>query len=114
MPKRGPSCAKYDAMLRAGLGSVTVSIREMDADGGEYNPDTRRVFLDPFNAALLDGLIHELLHHVIYQELASFGAAEEPVTEAIEDMMVRYINRGERRRKWWRRALAAKLHEGAA
>jgi hypothetical protein len=108
-----PSLTDYETGLRAGLGSVRrVEIREMDNAGGEYDPNTRTIFLDPFNASLLDGLIHELLHHKIYHRLASWGAGEEPVTEALEDMVVRYINRSKSRRRWWRRAFKAKLAEG--
>jgi len=109
----GPTHADYETGLRAGLASVRVRIREMDTSGGEYDPATKSVLLDPFNASLLDGLIHELLHHVHYHRLAAWGVGEEPVTEALEDSIVRYINRSKTRRRWWRRAFAAKLAEGA-
>lgn len=101
----------YEKGLRAGLGSVTLRMREMDGASGEYDPDTRTVSLDPFNGGLLETLVHELLHHVAYEKLASFGSMEESVVLSIEDELVRFINRSRTRRRWWRRALKAKLGE---
>lgn len=107
----GPSCAEYENGLRAGLASVRVELSDLENACAEYDPVRKVVTLDAFNGALLDGLIHELFHHCHYHRLAAWGAGEEPVTEALEDMVVRYINRSERRARWWRRALKAKLSE---
>ena len=107
-----PSHGDYERALRAGLHGVTLKLREMDDAGGEYDPKAKTVSLDPFNAGMLEGLVHELLHHVLYEKLASFGASEETVTLSLEDDLVRYINRSKVRRRWWRRALKAKLGEG--
>lgn len=112
MPK-APRFRDYETALRAGLAGVKVRIKEMDGAGGEYDPEAKAISLDPFNAAFLDGLIHELLHHCLYHKLASFGAAEETVTLGLEDDLVRYINRSRARRRWWRLALKAKLSEAA-
>ena len=110
---RAPSWSQYERALRAGLHDVSVELREMRGAGGEYDPKRRRISLDAFNTALLDGLIHELLHHVHYHRLAAFGAGEEPVTLTLEDEIVRWINRSPQRQRWWRNALKAKLSEGA-
>lgn len=109
----GPSCAEYEGGLRAGLASVRVVLSDLGNASAEYDPVKKVVTIDAFRVALLDGLIHELFHHCHYHRLASWGAAEEPVTEALEDMVVRYINRNERRARWWRRALKAKLSEAS-
>lgn len=114
MAAKGPSRSAYEAGLRAGLASVSrIEICEMEGDGGSYDPVTKVIRLDPWNASLHDGLIHELFHHCHFHRLASWGAGEEPVTLALEDMVVCYINASERRSRWWRRAFKAKLAEGA-
>ena len=109
----GPSCAEYETGLRAGLASVTLVLDDLEDACAEYDPKTKKITVDVFKSALLDGLIHELFHHCHYHRLASWGAGEEPVTEALEDMVVRYIGRNVRRQRWWRRAVKAKLGEGA-
>lgn len=103
----------YEARLRAGLASMRVVVGEMDGAGGEYDPNTKVAIWDPFNASGIDFLVHELFHHVLYQKLASWGAGEEPITEALELEVVKYINASKTRRRWWRRAFKAKLAEGA-
>lgn len=90
---------------------MSVRLSDIEHASAEYDPTTKRVTIDAFSVALLDGLIHELFHHCHYHRLASWGAGEEPVTEALEDMVVRYINRSQRRSRWWRRAIKAKLSE---
>ena len=108
-----PSLSDYEAMLRAGLASVSVVVADMDGCyAGRYEPDKKLITLDSFHGGLLDTLLHELLHHCQYNKLSSFGAGEEIVVEALEDLLVRYVNRSQRRRRWWRRALSAKLAEG--
>jgi hypothetical protein len=93
---------------------VRVRIAEIPHASAEYDPAGKTITLDTFQVAQLDGLVHELLHHCHYHRLASWGAGEEPVTEALEDTLVRYINRNKRRNRWWRNALRAKLAEGGA
>lgn len=109
----GPRWSDYERRIRAGLANLRIVVREMDDAGGEYHPKSRTAYWDPFNASGIDFLVHELLHHCMYHKLAGWGEGEEPITETLEAEIVRYINRSRERRRWWRRALKAKLGEGA-
>ena len=68
------------------------------------------VVLDPYLGGLIEGAIHELLH--IHQKRATSALGrelEEALIEGFEDRIVRYVNRSNRRIKWWRNAISKRL-----
>jgi hypothetical protein len=68
------------------------------------------IVLDPAQGGLIENAIHELLH-VLFREEMEVWAKEldEAINSAIEDCVVRYINRSEKRVDWWRAAVAERL-----
>lgn len=103
---------EYEAAARAALAEVTVELWEFPDDRmGEYDPDKRHIRIDGRWAGLFPLLFHELMHHAHYHKLAGLGVMEEPTAEAWEDALSRHVYASKARRRWWHRALAAKLSE---
>jgi hypothetical protein len=69
------------------------------------------ILIDPVRGAALDCLIHELIHVAFLEKLAEWGALEEEVVLALEDRIVRHINRSPARVAWWRKKLDRLLNE---
>lgn len=78
---------------------------------GEAKLQTRQIKLNPFNGGITETVIHELIHIGYEGELQRWGALEEPIVEALEDAVVRYVNRNPKRRSWWHQKIQEKLPE---
>ena len=79
----------------------------------DVNNHPHLILLDPLRGALMDSLIHELVHVVYLREVEMWGQLEEAVVEAIEEGIVRYINRSRGRVEWWRKQIDAALEADA-
>ena len=77
-----------------------------DQDGWiDFDRPKACVTIDPFCCGYLPVLIHELIHYARYHSLEAWGDMEETIVLAVEDDIVRYINRSQLRRNWWRKRL---------
>ena len=68
------------------------------------------IVIDPAHGAVIDTADHELLHYRFRKDIQVWGSElEEAIIEALEDRIVRYINRSEKRVNWWRNAITKRL-----
>lgn len=110
--------ASVERALRARLVHPGTSIRfaKLKVNQGcarvDYGPDGfPEITVDPYRCAVIDGVLHELLHVCFNSDLAKWGKLEEAPVEALEDQLVRYVNRNSKRVEWWRKAIASKAEE---
>lgn len=107
---------KLEKSLRDRLrtGSVRVVNQPMSGACGMVNLDRKptTIVIDPLQAGFMNVMVHELLHLCYRKELEQWGKLEECVVEAVEDQVVRYINRDAKRVEWWRRRILKLLAEG--
>jgi hypothetical protein len=90
----------------------TASARVEWTDGGTIKAD-----VDPLSTGHLAGVLHELMHIVLQDELKPFaeygmGGKREPAElalEAWEAALAREILSSPRRKSWWRKAIRGKL-----
>lgn len=76
----------------------------------DFNPQPPHdIVVDPHQSSLLEGVIHELIHVAYRSDLERWGYLEEPIVMALEDQMVRHINRNPKRAEWWRARIAERL-----
>jgi hypothetical protein len=107
--------ARVERELRSAIEAGDVYIRQQPLKGSVAQVDIankpHRILLDPLRGALLDSLVHEVIHVVFLDRLLPWGALEEPIVEAIEEQVVRYINRSKTRVAWWRRVIDEALEQ---
>lgn len=90
---------------------TTANLRDHAADVEPMRGGRISVRVDNHLSAMLDGVVHELLHQVLEPDLDGVFDAEceETIVLALEDAMVRRVNRSVGRSRWWRRAVNGKL-----
>lgn len=104
--------AAVESVLRKLLASPSVSLSLHPLKGvyaGQVGLSSRRILLNPFNGCVTDTVVHELIHLHYNRRLAPWGELEEHIVEAIEDCVVRYINRSSKRRATWHRLIQQKI-----
>lgn len=105
---------EYESACRDALGQVHVLEHEFTDDTmADYDPATKTIRIDTMWGGSMPLLVHELMHHIYYHKLGNLGVMEEPTTEAWEARINKHIFHVAVKRKWWRRALKAKLAEAA-
>lgn len=75
----------------------------------EFDGHHVQVAVDPMRGGLIECVIHELLHAQYAKPLGMWGKFEEAIVLAVEAEMMAFINRDEKRVRWWRDAIHAKL-----
>ena len=109
-----PTLAQLERELRRILTSdLTIEVAELRGNAAAHVVFGRphRIVVDPFECSIKDGVIHELLHVARYDDFHAWGKLEEPMVEAVEAEMTRYVNDSKARRLWWRRTIERKLRE---
>lgn len=105
--------AKLERELRAVLVSgratlKTARFRDHCADVNlARKPHPIRV--DTFHVGMLSAVIHECLHVSCDTALSLWGELEEPVVAAVEDEIIKYVNRRPRLHAAWRKAIEEAL-----
>jgi hypothetical protein len=97
-------------------------LRGIDSAGAEWEPGGKvRTTVDGFSVSMIHGVVHELLHVVLEEELRPFEeygrdsrgqVIREPAELAIgawEEAIAKLILNSRRRRTWWRTAIAARI-----
>jgi hypothetical protein len=106
--------AAFERSLRAALtsGKVHLSREELARCVAQVNVDhpPHQIKFDPLRGAVMDSIVHELIHVVWNDQIEPWGDLEEPIVAAIEQEIVRFINRSERRVEWWR----ARIHDATS
>ena len=97
-------------------GSVRVRFRAIQGASAliETEGDGATIIADGFQAGDLQNIAHELTHYVLENHWPRmFGRdVEEAIVVALEDQIVRYVNRTPREQKRWRKALGALRKRG--
>lgn len=104
--------AAVERTLRRTLAKSTIRVASLPYEAArvKIHPGVpANIELDRVHAAPLPCVLHELIHVAYYDELAKWGRLEEPVVEAIEETILRYINRDPKRLAWWRKRITAAL-----
>jgi hypothetical protein len=93
---------QLEKRLRARLKQVQVLPTKAKDLAGISDYRTQTIHLNPVNGALLETLLHELLHLELRLEFNPFGRElEECCVLALADGLVRHINRSKARHAWW-------------
>jgi hypothetical protein len=88
----------------AKLPDPTMATATWEGDG----PATVKV--DAHSVAILNGVLHELLHVVLDEVLTVFDQElEEEVIEAFEEALCVYVRKSRSRGLWWRKAIATRI-----
>lgn len=101
--------------LRKALPHATLSVGAVsnkDAAQVEWAEDgtNAKIRVDAHEVAIRSGIIHELLHVVLFSEIDRFDAhLGEELVLALEKYLDRRIAVSRRRSLWWRKALNKKL-----
>ena len=67
------------------------------------------VIVDGHKVALLNGVLHEILHVVLDQNLTAFDEQLlEGIIETFEDLLAEYVKRSRSRSSWWRDKIVEK------
>lgn len=76
-----------------------------------YGSQTRaKIRVDNDKVGMVVGVVHELLHVVLDEDLKNFEhEVEEPIIVALEAVLAERITSSRRRYAWWRKAIAQKL-----
>lgn len=103
--------AKVEASLRKLLKSpdVVLSIEYLADNGGDVDRKTHKIRINPYNGCVTDVVVHELIHLFYERQMKFWGQLEEPLTLAVEDEVVRYINSDPKRCLKWHQLISDKL-----
>jgi len=106
---------------RKALMDPALSVRLTQLDGKEAAyiewaaGDKARVVVDPHEMGVKPALIHELLHHVLSDDVGDLeDDLEEALVLAWEDVLTRHVNRSRYRVRWWREAIRRKVRGARA
>ena len=105
VPKRGHSIASIEKLLRPIATSLlkTTQITWMPDNAGQTHLQTKETELNPIHGGLLETLVHESFHHLVTPHRTPFFSMDvhELFIEAVEDKLVRHINRTPSAQAFW-------------
>ena len=98
------------ALRKALIDRASLKVRELpiltSADVSWTSETKAKMRVDNHEVALRAGVLHELIHFVLDDQLRAFDEQlQEPVVEALEAAMDMRIAMSKSRRHWWRREI---------
>lgn len=114
---RTPKMMERD--LRLVLQKPTTTLRTTELNGltmawVDFEGKYVEVVLDPMRGGLIASVVHELIHAAYPKHLSVWGSNEECLVIALELQQMALIDTDDKRVRWWRRAINAKLDKETA